>query len=185
MLHEVLKELGPKTLNRIVARSSHIYADRVADAFMNNADCLDESKNKTEHLGIGPTSTADEVVTKYLEMFEGLEVPLPHVEEAEAEDGNGDEGHHRGAGVGNGGDARPARRSGLRRDGLDPNEWDPVWSDEESLATAIRQRTTVIDYEAGEDADDGDGNVDDGDGNADDDWKKLAAVAGDGDRDDA
>ena len=34
-------------------------------------------------------------------------------------------------------------------------------------------------------ADDGDGNADGGDGNADDDWKKLAAVAGDGDRDDA
>jgi hypothetical protein len=120
----------------------------VVDALMNDADCLDESKNKSGiygHLGVGPAFTADEAVTKYLKVFEGLEVPLPHVIEGEAEE----EATMELGGTTEVGvlvmQAMRARGEGASYDGmLGPDEWNPVWPDGEPLATAIRQRTTVI-----------------------------------------
>jgi hypothetical protein len=57
----------------------------VANYFNDDDNCLDESKDK-DHLGIGPAFTAVEVVTRYLEMYEGVQVPLPHIAPNERDD---------------------------------------------------------------------------------------------------
>jgi hypothetical protein len=59
----------------------------VADYFNDDNNCLNESKDKDkDYLGIGPAFTAVEAVTRYLEVFEGVQVPLPHIAPNERDD---------------------------------------------------------------------------------------------------
>lgn len=89
--------------------------------------CLDESKDKGNDNGIGPTFTEVNVVAWYLEFFDNLKVAIPHIVPGAAASGHA------------------AIMGSLSvNDLIDYSRayrpyapWDPVWPEEEAIRTAL------------------------------------------------
>jgi hypothetical protein len=100
----------------------------VADKCGQDKHCLDESKDKeNDDLGIGPTIDKVEVVKRYLQLFENVEVALPHI--ATYPDTYPDT-YLRGS-------IPVYELIDVTRDDPLTAAWDPAWPEEEAMRSAI------------------------------------------------